>query len=548
MGKVKRVEVAPEGSWVLEDDDQDDTWSSGSEAAHLDSSRSSTKVPIKRHVGRSSNSSLHFKTPVEGLKARDMQRSLRSNQRAEPAFVMPSMNTRTATSSHKTNTNSSARQRNALLPDEAAPRSDRRTAVIEASRAHALSSSTSQDPLWLPLLIWSHLVLPVLQFASSVFSLLYRIFKPLLVLVVAIWVMGFFARMLLMKTVSRALAPLCLLPGSAHLSSFCAISQSASPVEFDELMTVQSAFEDVLASSASGASLPLDMKRGEASIRDLKHVVQYSALPSRNELVFEFTGFIDTARQASSDLTKFNSRIGRAVDRVIGINRWTLQVIDGIAGKEASRGAINRLLGSMVLAPFNAGQGPTELVTEQYLEHARAVEEQIAELIIEAQALLAILQNLDDRLDVIQSISTRDGLSLKGNRDELFEQLWTWVGGNRASLRKNNEQKQLLNQVNAYRQSAWEHVSGTILKLQAIASGLEDLRERVGAPDVLGIRPESLKMHIEHIQMGVERLEEQRSENRKVEGARHRTIMDRGNAVEGGRVIEALRMVDAKAS
>jgi len=292
-------------------------------------------------------------------------------------------------------------------------------------------------------------------------------------------------------------------------------------------MTVQSAFEDVLASSATGVNVPLEMKRGEASIRDLKHVVQYSTLPSRNELVFEFTGFIDTARQASADLTKFNSRIGRAADRVIGVNRWTLQVIDGIAEKETSRGAVSRFLQDTLLVPFFHNQAPENLVLEQYLEHTQAVEEQIAELIVEAQALLAILQNLDDRLDVIQSISTRDGVSLKGSRDEIFAQLWTWVGGNRASLKKNNEQKDLLNQVNVYRKTAWEHVSGTILKLQSIANGLEDLRERMGAPNVLGIQAASLKLHIEHIQMGVERLEEQRAESRRVEGSNYRSLLDR---------------------
>jgi len=361
--------------------------------------------------------------------------------------------------------------------------------------------------------------------------------KPLLILIAAVWLLGFLARLVFLKTMSRALAPLCLLPGSTYVSNFCAGVQSSSPVAFDELVMVQSAFEDVLSTSANGVNLPLDMKRGEASIRDLKHVVQYSALPSRSELVFEFTGFIETARQASGDLTRFNSRIGRAVDRVIGINRWTLQILDGVAEKEASRGLVNRFLETTVLAPFNYVHAPETVVLEQYLQHTRAVEEQIAELIIEAQALLAILQNLDDRLDVIQGISTRDGLSIKGDGDDLLVQLWTWVGGNRASVKKNYEQKELLNQVNTYRKTAWEHVSGTILKLQAIAGDLEDLRERVGAPEVLGVGPESLRMHIEHIQMGVERLEEKRSESRTVEGTSYRRILDKPDAGDGGRVL-----------
>lgn len=65
-------------------------------------------------------------------------------------------------------------------------------------------------------------------------------------------------------------------------------SQPPPPVEFDELMTVQANFEKVLEESAGGASLPLDMKRGEASIRDLRQLVRYSHLQSR--LVMHLNG------------------------------------------------------------------------------------------------------------------------------------------------------------------------------------------------------------------------------------------------------------------
>jgi hypothetical protein len=38
--------------------------------------------------------------------------------------------------------------------------------------------------------------------------------------------------------------------------------EQTPPVEFDQLMTVQSKFEEVLEESAGGVSLPLDMKEG----------------------------------------------------------------------------------------------------------------------------------------------------------------------------------------------------------------------------------------------------------------------------------------------
>lgn len=292
-------------------------------------------------------------------------------------------------------------------------------------------------------------------------------------------------------------------------------------------MTVQSSFDDVLAASAGNQNLPLDMKRSEASIRDLRQVVQYSALPSRNELVFELTGFIETARQAATDLTKFNSRIGRAVDRVMSTNKWTLSVIENMADKEASQGALERFLATTIFSPFQARQWNEDLLLDQYLKHTRIVEEQIQELILEAQALLGILQNLDDRLEVLHGITTRDGMSVKGSREELFLQLWTLLGGNRGSVKKHDEQLKLLGQLTIYRRTAWDHVSGTMLKLQAIAADLEDLRERMAAPDLLRTRNDiPLRMHIEHIQLGLDRLETQRSNVRQVEGQTQRKVLD----------------------
>jgi hypothetical protein len=82
------------------------------------------------------------------------------------------------------------------------------------------------------------------------------------------------------------LSPICRLPGASLLGlPFCPTGPSANnpstPVEFEQLMTVQSKFEEVLESTAGGASLPLDMKRGEASIRDLRQLVSFSQLYSK---------------------------------------------------------------------------------------------------------------------------------------------------------------------------------------------------------------------------------------------------------------------------
>ncbi|KAK0295426.1 hypothetical protein LTS00_006057 [Friedmanniomyces endolithicus] len=339
------------------------------------------------------------------------------------------------------------------------------------------------------------------------------------------------------NTITNALTPICRIPGASYLHlPFCpspTTTELQGPAEFDKLVQAQSQFEDVLASTQVGANLPMDMKRSEASIRDLKHVVQYSTLPSRNELVFEFTGFIDTARQASQDLSKFNSRIGRAVDQILSTNRWTLSVIDGVSATEASRGALSRWATSNlnIFAPFQPLPLSRDVLLDQYLRHTGAVEEQILTLITEAQALLNILDNLDGRLDIIASIATRDGIKIDDNKEELFAYLWTKLGGNRNTVAKLAQQSELLKEVGAYRRLAWAHVTTTIVRLQAIRDTLEDLRERVALPEVVGEKV-PLEVHIESIRLGIERLEQQREAGRRVEAEGYARVMGRAGGGE----------------
>ena len=348
-----------------------------------------------------------------------------------------------------------------------------------------------------------------------------------------------------LSSVYSALSPICRIPGSSFLN----LSMCQSPisvqydgdepplVQFDELMTVQNKFEVILQESAGGVSLPLDMKRGETSIRDLRQVVRFSQLRSKNELVLEFDGFIDTARIASYDLQKFNSHIGRSVDNILATARWTKRVLGGIAERDASQGAISWFIKDRVLAPFQPIKFTEDALLDQYIQHTRVVEDEINRLVMEAQAVLMVLNNLEDRLDVIHGIAVRDNLHTQGSKNEVLSQLWTMLGGNRNKLGKFNSQLRLLNQVNTYRQNAIAHVSGTIVRLQSIGAELEELRDRVGGVELLGGKGAvPLSVHLENIEMGVERLERKRKGAKELENEELRKSLERSQGSE--RMIE----------
>ncbi|KAG8630166.1 hypothetical protein KVT40_001785 [Elsinoe batatas] len=424
-------------------------------------------------------------------------------------------------------------------------RADRYDAQKQPKQRRPLGRSKVESDQNMFELVWINFLAPLLAYAFQVLGIAARFAKPIIAYALVIYLLVgglIITRNLVFSSVTSALTPICKIPGSGMLLPFCAtvhFTEEHGDPEFDKLISTQSAFEEIMTTSAESASLPMDMKRSEASIRDLRHVVEYSALPSRNELVFEFGGFIETARQASGDLAKYNSRIGRAVDRILSTNRWTLQILEGVEASKADRGSLSTFVTGWlnIFAPFQGAPAKLtrDILYDQYIRHTSAVEEQIQGLIMEAQALLMVLQNLDDRLDLIASIATRDGIKVQDGKDELFALLWTKLGGNRSSVSKVQRQLAVLKEVGAYRKLAFAHVSTTIIKLQTIAASLEDLRERVARPEVLGVggpggvtREEiPLEMHIGEIMMGVERLENVREEGKQIEGQRIRNILDR---------------------
>ncbi|KAI4194450.1 MAG: hypothetical protein LQ346_003678 [Caloplaca aetnensis] len=471
-----------------------------------------------------------------GIKETPQRRSTRAGTRAsaEPELVMPSINEDSMDGSWYTGEQPklrrSPRKRSGKhIANGAYNKSNLHYSATKQEitgngrrhkEQHMQSSAIGRD-LMSPMVRWCYDVLggamSNLKAPISFFLALYLFVGLLLVL-----------RNLFTTSVYTALSPICRIPGSSLLnlpmchptvqSGQYTTDGGSTPVEFDELINVQSQFESILEESAGGVTLPLDMKRSETSLRDLRTIIRYSSLPSRNELVFEFTGFIETAGIASSDLQKFNSHVGRAVDNILATARWTKRVLDGVAMEQESRGMVSSFFNDKLLAPFQPLKFTEATVLRQYTEHTRAVENEINRLINEAQALLNVLRNLDDRLDVIHGVAVRDNLHAQGSKEEVMSHLWTMLGGNRKALGKFESQMRLLRHVNTYRQTAIAHVAGTILKLQAMGAELEELRERVGIVELVGeTKGVPLSVHVESIELGVERLEQRRDWARGVE-------------------------------
>lgn len=136
----------------------------------------------------------------------------------------------------------------------------------------------------------SHITI-ILAWLLEVLGGALKVLKTPLSYALAIWLLFGLAVLLrnfVTTSIYASLSPICRIPGASILNlPFCPIynvdtSHGPPPqVEFDQLMAVQSKFEEVMEDSAGSASLPLDMKRGEASIRDLRQLVRYSQLHAK---------------------------------------------------------------------------------------------------------------------------------------------------------------------------------------------------------------------------------------------------------------------------
>lgn len=477
--------------------------------------------------------------PSPSRSARDSLQQTRAPIRSEPQFIMPSMQASPIQPRKRVMTQPQSSQQKASIEAQAKSSGTRGSRPREQDRGNTTLGE-----------FFFEAADNSLRFVLDIIGQTLRTLKTPISWILAAYALAAFVTFtqnLITSSLYSAISPICRIPGAKYLDlPMCHLpatehtpqitADKSIPVpEFDALMATQAHFEEIMSDQSTNVGLPMDMKKSETSIRDLRQVVRFSNIPSKNELLHEFDGFVETARIASYDLQKFNSHVGRGVDAVLSTARWTQRVLDDIDLKSQERGLLPAFISDTLLAPFQPVQFTEARLLNQYIEHTHVVSGEIERLIDEAQILLQTLQNLEDRLEVIHSISLRDGEQVSGDRDEILGHLWSKIGGNKAKRDRFERQLKLLRQVGQYRKSAFAHVANTIVKLQGMQSELEELRTRVGsaaAAEEAGARHVPLSVHIENIKLGVERLEIGREKARELEQRQNRRVLD--GSVGGG--------------
>ena len=119
-----------------------------------------------------------------------------------------------------------------------------------------------------------------------------------------------------------SLSPFCRISGaqlldpSVHSSTWSAIYMEdvERPILFVLLMETQFPFKATLDESAGCVSLPFATENFQISVHDMRIVIEYSDLKSKDELVFQHDSLVEKTWIASCNIGRFHSYVG---DRIL---------------------------------------------------------------------------------------------------------------------------------------------------------------------------------------------------------------------------------------
>ncbi|GLB40283.1 hypothetical protein LshimejAT787_0801540 [Lyophyllum shimeji] len=372
------------------------------------------------------------------------------------------------------------------------------------------------------------------RYFLDVFSTALRLLRRPLGLLAFLWLLALIVGRV-SHTIRGVFEPLCYLPG-LYGSRFCETPTQVSGddkaprwADYPKLIDVQSAtFEHLLDESVGGSGLSLEIKKAELATTDLVTLIRISDLKSRDTLSDTLAEFVAEAKKTGRDLQRLSSKIGGAVDNIMAVNDYALHQIDAAHSQPPT---VKSLYG---LIPWSARKPTNDIVLRTFTEAMGVLSASMQRLILEAELNLANLEKLEERLSTLHDQVSREDSTLTSAKSEVLAELWTKLGGNRKKLRNFDDHLSLLKNLGLYRKKALAHVTAALQSLHAMSSDMEDIRERVAAPELTESRI-PVEVHMKSIQSGLERLKAGRVRARRLEEDTIRRVLGivgAGNAPE----------------
>lgn len=188
----------------------------------------------------------------------------------------------------------------------------------------------------------------------------------------------------------------------------------------------------------------------------------------------------------------------------MAVNDYALQSIESARANEPSPWS------PRALAIWKPARPSTkEVIRDTFEEAMSVVSANMERIILEAEHSHHNLNALEEKLATLHKIVSREDSSVSSDKAEVLEELWTKLGRNQKKLRNFDHNLNLLKGLNNYRRQARVHVVAALETLRGMSEDIEDMRERVAAPDLVGSKV-PVEVHMKSIRMGLERLRERR--------------------------------------
>lgn len=203
------------------------------------------------------------------------------------------------------------------------------------------------------------------------------------------------------------------------------------------------------------------------------------------------------------------------------MNDYALNTIE--ENKDKTKSALS------VLWPFSKSVAVQEVLRETFVDAMSVLETQMRRIVLEAEISLRDLADLEERLGTLHQFVARENSTLSEAHKEVMGELWTFFGANKKKLRHMNKHLFLLSNIGEYRRRATAQVSAALQTLQGMSEDMEDLRQRVAAPELMGERI-PVEVHMKSIRAGLERLQADRNRSK----AREQEAMRRMLGIDDG--------------
>ncbi|RPB20822.1 hypothetical protein L211DRAFT_841332 [Terfezia boudieri ATCC MYA-4762] len=324
---------------------------------------------------------------------------------------------------------------------------------------------------------------------------------------------------------------------------------------FRQLIDLQGCYSDILEKSEMGAIAGVHLRAAHASITDLSTVVKLSNLKSKAEIVSHLKKFADGAKTASTELNRFQGRVGIEIDLLLSVNKWTLNHLKEAKKREAEieDSKLTSGITGLILAPFRVAemQAIQREVRDIFLRASQRVEKGLKELIGQADILINSLERLEERLIALHKAAVEADGELADDQEKILESLWSRFY-HRRDLNRYEDQRKQLEDVTRYRGMARNKVLDTHQDLRNMLAHLTELRTFVSEPllkyedmeggeggkksqsqrqkMVVGSIP--LEVHIEAVTKGAKRLMQERDRGTE----RLREDLERAEMEENARI------------